>query len=99
MAALSRQQIDVPVTLVNTVILYETSARDQALWLGSYFRDRGMAVQSMKKKELVPVEDYKAMAVQRGMRNVLYLKGDGTTVTAMDTVNGNMDQIPITAYE
>ena len=35
----------------------------------------------------------------RDRRNVLYLKGDGTTVTAMDTVNGNMDQIPITAYE
>ena len=99
MAALSRQQIDVPVTLVNTVILYETSARSRALWLGSYFRDKGLAVQSMKKKEQVPVEDYKAMAAQRGMRNVLYLKGDGTTVTAMDTVNGNIDQIPITAYE
>ena len=99
MAALSRQQIDVPVTLVNTVILYETSARSRALWLGSYFRDKRLAVQSMKKKEQVPVEDYKAMAAQRGMRNVLYLKGDGTTVTAMDTVNGNIDQIPITAYE
>ena len=99
MAALSRQQIDVPVTLVNTVILYETSARSRALWLGSYFRDKGLAVQSMKKKEQVPLEDYKAMAAQRGMRNVLYLKGDGTVVTAMDTVNGNTDQIPITAYE
>ena len=43
MAALSRQQIDVPVTLVNTVILYETSARSRALWLGSYFRDKGLA--------------------------------------------------------
>ena len=31
MAALSRQQIDVPVTLVNTVILYETSARSRAV--------------------------------------------------------------------
>ena len=99
MAALSRQQIDVPVTLVNTVILYETSARSRALWLGSYFRDKGLAVQSMKKKEQVALEDYKAMAIQRGMRNVLYLKGDGTVVTAMDTVNGNTDQIPITAYE
>lgn len=99
MAALSRQQIDVPVTLVNTVILYETSARSRALWLGSYFRDKGLAVQSMKKKEQVPLEDYRAMAVRRGMRNVLYLKGDGTTVTAMDTVNGNIDQIPVTAYE
>ena len=41
------------------------------------------------------LEDYKAMAIQRGMRNVLYLKGDGTVVTAMDTVNGNTDQIPL----
>ena len=65
MAALSRQQIDVPVTLVNTVILYETSARSRALRLGSYFRDKGLAVQSMKKKEQVALEDYKAMAIQR----------------------------------
>ena len=49
----------------------------------------------MKKKEQVALEDYKAMAIQRGMRNVLYLKGDGTVVTAMDTVNGNTDQIPL----
>ena len=31
MAALSRQQIDTPVTLVNTVILYEATARDLSL--------------------------------------------------------------------
>ena len=30
---------------------------DPGLWLGSYFRDKGLAVQSMKKKEQVPVED------------------------------------------
>ena len=41
MAALSRQQIDVPVTLVNTVILYETSARSRALWLGRLFQGQG----------------------------------------------------------
>lgn len=99
MAALSRQQIDTPVTLVNTVILYEPSARDHAMSLGGYFRQKGLAVQSMKKKEHVAVEDYKAMASRRGLRNVLYLKGDGSVVTAMDMVNGSADEIPISAYE
>ena len=99
MAALSRQQIDTPVTLVNTVILYEAEARDRALRLGGYFRDKGLAVQSMKKKEHVPVEEYKAMALRRGLRNVLYLKGDGQVVTAMDMVNGSADEIPISDYE
>ena len=33
MAALSRQQIDVPVVLPGTVILYEQEARTGALWL------------------------------------------------------------------
>ena len=70
MAALSRQQIDVPVTLVNTVILYETSARSRALWLGSYFRDKGLAVQSMKKKEQhrrIEVKLNDDVAVKEGM--------------------------------
>lgn len=99
MAALSRQQIDIPVTLVNTVILYEASARDNAIRLGRYFKDRGMAVQSMKRRPDKEITDYKAMAEKRRMRNLLYLRGDGQVVTAMDMVNGSEDDIPVSAYE
>ena len=58
MAALSRQQIDTPVTLVNTVILYEATARDNAIRLGRYFKERGLAVQSMKRRPDKEIEDY-----------------------------------------
>lgn len=99
MAALSRQQIDTPVTMVNTVILYEASARDNAIRLGRYFKDKGLAVQSMKRRPDKTVEDYKVMVKDRQMRNLLYLKDDGRVVTAMDTVNGSADEIPVSAYE
>lgn len=99
MAALSRQQIDTPVTLVNTVILYEVSARDSAITLGRYFKTKGLAVQSMKRRRDKTIEDYKAMAKDRHMRNLLYLKGGGQVVTAMDMVNGSVDEIPVSAYE
>lgn len=99
MAALSRQQIDTPVTLVNTVILYEDSARDSAIRLGGFFRSRGHGVQSMKKREDMDVSAYRDMAIKRGLRNILYLKGDGQVVTAMDMVNGSVDEIPVSAYE
>lgn len=98
MAALSRQQIHTPVTLVNTVILYEASARDNAILLGKYFRNRGIAVQSMKRKNELTLDSYRDMTVKRNMRNLLYLKEDGSVVTAMDTVNGSTDEIPISAY-
>ena len=99
MAALSRQQIETPVTLVNTVILYEATARDNAIRLGRYFKEKGLAVQSMKRRQDKSLEDYRAMTLGRHMRNLLYLKDDGRVVTAMDMVNGSADEIPIEAYE
>ena len=45
MAALSRQQIHIPVQLVNTVILYEPSARQSAVRLSRFFRSEGTPVQ------------------------------------------------------
>ena len=99
MAALSRQQIDTPVTLVNTVILYEATARDNAIRLGRYFKEKRLAVQSMKRRQDKSLEDYRAMTLGRHMRNLLYLKDDGRVVAAMDMVNGSADEIPIEAYE
>lgn len=98
MAALSRQNIDTPVTLVNTIVLYEASARGKALALSQLLRKKGMAVQTMKRKEGAVLEAYREMAKRRGLRNILYLKGNGGIVTAMDMVNGSADEIPYSAY-
>ena len=53
----------------------------------------------MKRRPDKEIEDYKAMAAQRHMRNLLYLKGEGLVVTAMDMVNHSADEIPVSAYE
>ncbi|MGN0372686.1 MAG: ATP phosphoribosyltransferase regulatory subunit [Enterocloster sp.] len=98
MAALSRQQIDTPVTLVNTIILYEASARYNAIRLGKWFRSRKMAVQTLKKQEGRSLEDYTDMARRRGLRNILRLSGDGSVVEAADAETGKTDQIPLSAY-
>lgn len=99
MAALSRQQIDVPVVLPGTVILYEQEARTGALWLAEHFRRQNLAVQSMKRKADRALEDYQDMVRRRGQRNFLYLEGDGRTVRVMDMVKGSEDIIPLSEYE
>ena len=98
MAALSRQGIDVPVKLMNTIILYEESARTGAMALADRLRSQKMAVQAMRRQEGRPLADYEAMARGRGLRNLLYLAGDGSKVQAIDMVNGSRDSIPLASY-
>lgn len=98
MAALSRQGIDVPVELMNTIILYEESARPGAMALADRLRSQKMAVQAMRRQEGRPLADYEAMARGRGLRNLLYLAGDGSKVQAIDMVNGSRDSIPLASY-
>ena len=98
MAALSRQGIDVPVKLMNTILLYEESARPGAMALADRLRSQKMAVQAMRRQEGRPLADYEAMARGRGLRNLLYLAGDGSKVQAIDMVNGSRDSIPLASY-
>ena len=98
MAALSRQGIDVPVKLMNTILLYEESARTGAMALADRLRSQKMAVQAMRRQEGRPLADYEAMARGRGLRNLLYLAGDGSKVQAIDMVNGSRDSIPLASY-
>ncbi len=99
MAALSRQQINVPVVLPGTVILYEPSARAEALWLAGHFRRQNLDVQSMKRDPDRALADYMDMVKRRGLRNLLYLEGDGKVVRAMDMAQDREDSIPLSAYE
>ena len=98
MAALSRQGNDVPVKLMNTILLYEESARPGAMALADRLRSQKMAVQAMRRQEGRPLADYEAMARGRGLRNLLYLAGDGSKVQAIDMVNGSRDSIPLASY-
>ena len=80
--------------LVNTVILYEPSARQSAVRLSRFFRSEGTPVQSMVMEEGKSLEDYKGMAKKRGLRTILCLKDTGNTVTAFDMLTGNVDENP-----
>ena len=98
MDALSRQNIPVEVKETNTILLYEESARKNALWLAAYLRSHGLYVQAMKRGDGLTKEDYQTMGQSRGFRNLLYLGGDGKVVNTLDLQKGNWDQIPLSAY-
>lgn len=99
MAALSRQQIDIPAALPGTAILYEASARGPALWLAGYFRRQNLEVQSMKRNPDRTLADYMDMVKRRGLRNLMYLEGDGEKIRAMDIARDREDLIPLSAYK
>ena len=82
----------------NTILLYEEEARKNALWLAAYLRTHGLYVQAMKRGEDRSLKDYQEMGRQRGMRNLLYLKGEGRIVNSLDLVRDKSDQIPLSAY-
>ena len=97
MDALSRQNIPVEFKQTNTLLLYEESARKNALWLAGYLRNHGLYLQSMKRREDKTKEDYRQMGERRGFRNLLYLEGDGRIVRNLDLVRGCEDQVPLSA--
>lgn len=98
MLALSRQRIETKVDCVNTMLLYETGIRDNAIRLAGYFRSQKLAVQMISLPPEYSLEAYYETAGQRRIRNVLSLTGDGNTVVLYDTVNGRTDTAAYTDY-
>lgn len=101
MLALSRQKIETKVDRVNTMLLYEAGLREEAIRLAGYFRSRKLAVQMIclpPDMDSDSLDAYYESAGQRGIRNVLSLTGNGTTVVLYDAVNGCLDTVPYTDY-
>ncbi len=98
MLALSRQKIETKVDMVNTIILYDRSARQAAIRLAGHFRSNKMAVQLTRKPSGETVEEYQAYAARLNIRNLLYLPGDGAQVEAYDIPSGRMDTLAYTDY-
>lgn len=96
--ALSRQKIETSVTVVNTMLLYEREAREQAVSLGAHFRASGTAVLLSVKDPKRDVEAYKSYAKRRDLKNLLYLDKTGTSVRAMDVMAGTEKEIPLSEY-
>lgn len=98
MMALSRQKLSVPVDMGNTMILYEETARENAIRLAKHFRRLNMKVQMSLSASGRTLEEYLGYAGRSGLRNVLYMDGDGSLIKVTDAVNGTTDTIPVTEY-
>lgn len=98
MLALSRQKIETPINMVNTILLYDHSARLSGIHLAEHFREQGMAVQLIRRRSAETVEAYLSYAKRHHVRNLLYLAGDGETVTAYNAETGRADTIAYTDY-
>lgn len=98
MMALSRQKLDVPVDMGNTMILYDETARENAIRLARHFRQLNMKVQLLLSASGRALEEYLEYAGRRSLRNVLYMEGDGSLIRVVDAVNGKTDTIPVTEY-
>lgn len=98
MLALSRQKVDVAIDMVNTIVLFESTAQTPAIKLASHFRSQNMAVQLVRKSSHKSLSDYMNFAKRSRIRNVLYLEADNGTVKVIEVATGNTDEIPLTAY-
>lgn len=98
MLALSRQKIDTPVRVVNTMILFEPESREQAIQLAKHFRDTSMPVQLQLKKADKTLEAYKAYAGRTTITNLLYLDEKSFSVKIVNLNLDRMDEIPLSEY-
>ena len=96
--ALSRQKIEIEVSVVNTMILYEKEARENAIRLSGHFRGAGMAVQLQLKDPARTLEEYQAYARRRNFNNLLFLDRSGFTVRVMNLVLDRTEEIPLSEY-
>ncbi len=72
--ALSRQKIGIQGMDVNTLILYPKELLTNAILLTRHFRDQGMNIELLCKKDALSLEDYKAYAKRMGTGGILYFK-------------------------
>ncbi len=98
MLALSRQKLETPVQMVNTILLYDHSARLAGIHLAGHFRKSGMAVQLIRRRSSETVEEYLSYAKRHHIRNLLYLADDGDQVLACNALTGQADTLAYTDY-
>lgn len=98
MTALNRQNIQLPLDFVNTMILYDQSARQRAIVLATYFRLHQTPAQLMKKADQESVEAYQTFAKKHHLKNILYLSDTGEQITFVAVDGQNTHQIAFEEY-
>lgn len=96
--ALASQGILLPVEKVNTMILFDVSARVPAIRLAQHFRERNIPVQFQRKHQTPSMEDYLQMAARSGIGAVLYVFGDGSQVRAYHSGTDGFDVNDMAEY-
>lgn len=91
MQALSRQKIETNVKRVEKMVLYERSAREEAIGLARHFRENGQALQLIRRPSEKSVMDYVSYAGRQKMSLLFYLTGDGEQVAVYQVRDGRME--------
>lgn len=96
--ALNAQQLFLPVKETGSLIAFDVTARYPAIALAKHFRAQNMAVQFQRRHADMPIEEYLKMALKRGIRNLLYVFGDGRRVRVYDTGKGTYHELDMSDY-
>ncbi len=98
MQALSRQKIETPVSMVNTIVLYDQKARYAGIRLASHFRSNGRPVQLMCRHSDEKIEEYLSYAKRRRIGNLLHLADQGENLVLYDMEKETAEQLKYTDY-
>ena len=90
MSALSRQKICTKTDDVDTMILYEDSARAEAIRMAGELRAEKKSVQLLRKDSLHSFSEYLACASRQKIKSLIYLDGDGKRAVKYSTEDGEV---------
>lgn len=90
MSALFRQKICTKTDDVDTMILYEESARAEAIRMAGELRAEKKSVQLLRKDSLHSFSEYLACASRQKIKSLIYLDGDGKRAVKYSTEDGEV---------
>lgn len=90
MSALSRQKICTKTDDVDTMILYEESARAEAIRMAGELRAEKKSVQLLRKDSLHSFSEYLACASRQKIKSLIYLDVDGKRAVKYSTEDGEV---------
>ncbi len=73
MLALARQKVEIPVTAVQTLLLYEPETREKAVRMAAQLRSRGESVCLIKRQPGHELSEYQDFADKNGIGQLTYL--------------------------
>lgn len=97
MLALSRQKLLTGPSAQDTLIIYKTEYRKQAIALASHFRQDGINTILQKSKEGFGPEEYLSYAKRMNMGGILYLD-NGDEIKVVNIADGSIQAAPMKEF-